>query len=90
MKLKLELIESQIKLLVEEFNSALGLNANITIDTCPYEIGISSVNLVCIMAKLEDTLKITIPDNSYIFYEKTNYKQLSIKEASLKLLKIAK
>jgi len=42
------------------------------------------------MAKLEDILNISIPENCYIFYEKASNKQLSIKEASLKLIKIAK
>jgi acyl carrier protein len=90
MELKLEIVENQVKKIIDEINKQLGLNANITINTCPYDVGISSQILISVMAKLEDILKISIPDNCYIFYEKASNKQLSIKEASIKLIKIAK
>ncbi|WP_298508131.1 hypothetical protein [uncultured Kordia sp.] len=90
MKLKLENVENQIKSIIEEINGQLGLNASIKMNTCPYEIGITSQILVSVMGLLENKLDVKIPNSCYIFYDKQKNKQLSIKEASMKLIKIAK
>ncbi|TMU54814.1 hypothetical protein [Flagellimonas algicola] len=90
MDLQLEYVENQIKKIVEEINSNLELNANVTVNTCPYDIGISSQILISVMAELEDVLEVAIPENCYIFHDKADNRQLSIREASLKLIKIAK
>ena len=90
MKLELKNVENEIKKIVDELNDKLGLNANVTVNTCPYDIGISSQVLISVMTKLEDVLKVAIPENCYIFHDKTNNKQLSIRDASLKLIEITK
>ncbi|WP_293295213.1 hypothetical protein [Allomuricauda sp.] len=90
MELQIENIESQIRDVIEEINVEQELNAKVTVNTCPYEIGISSQVLVSVMGLLEAKLEVEIPANCYIFYDKTKNKQLSIKEAALKLLKTIK
>lgn len=88
MELLLKDIESQIKEIIEEINAETELNASITVNSCPYNIGISSQILVSVMGLLENKLEIEIPANCYIFYDKTSNRQLSIKESALKLFTI--
>nr|WP_299213867.1 hypothetical protein [uncultured Allomuricauda sp.] len=88
MELQLENIENQIKEIIEEINAETESSANITANTCPYDIGITSQVLVSVMGTLESILEVEIPANCYIFHDKKSNKQLSIKEAALKLFTI--
>ena len=88
MELLLENIENQIKAVIEEINEETELNSSITVNTCPYDVGISSQILVSVMGLLENKLEIEIPASCYIFHDKTSNRQLSIKESALKLYRI--
>lgn len=74
--------------IIEEVKKLRGLStvdADAKIDkNCePGLIGVRSHVLVDVMGILEEILQIVIPDNCYIFRE--NRKELSIKEAAVKL-----
>ena len=90
MQLAIAQVENEIKLIIDEINSNLGLKAEINNSTCPHDVGITSQVLVSVMGILENKLDVTIPHNKYIFHDKKTNKHLSIKEASIKLMKIAK
>lgn len=87
-KLKLDIVEMEITKIVEDVKSRMGIDAIITVNTCLNNIGITSQIQVSIMSRLEDILKVEIPNNCYIFYDKKEKKQLSIKEAAQKLIKL--
>ena len=84
---QLEIIESQTKKITEELSDEQELDAQITVNTRPYDIGITSQVIVSVMGLLENRLEIKIPANCYIFHEKRDNRQLSIKEAAVKLYK---
>lgn len=58
-------------------------------DFCPGDF-IRSPVLLTYMVRIGKALGVTIPENRYIFHEQKGQKKLSIKEAALKLIKIAK
>ena len=58
-------------------------------DFCPSNV-IRSPVLLTYMVRIGKALGVIIPENRYIFHEQKGQKKLSIKEAAMKLLKIAK
>lgn len=89
MKLDINLVQNEITNLINDINTNFCLNAKITATTCPNDIGISSHIIISIMGNLEAILNISIPNNCYIFHDKKSNSHLSIREASLKLIKMA-
>lgn len=84
-------VENEIVKVVSSICKTLMIEMPIDINTCPGNIpGITSQILVTVMGKLQTFLCVTIPDNVYIFHDKKNNKQLSVKEAANKLIKTAK
>jgi len=81
-------VEAEIIKALEDVKSKLKISANINADCCPGIIGISSQILLNIMIDLEETLGVSIPNNIYIFHDPKTHKQLSVTEATQKLLKI--
>ncbi|HWW37737.1 hypothetical protein, partial [Pedobacter sp.] len=73
-----------------EINEILKLGANIDRDCCPDLIGIRSPVLITIMARVSAILDVNMPDNCYIFHDKDSHNQLTIKDAALKFIKLAK
>lgn len=89
-KIEHSVVENEIIKTVKGLSSLLMIDENIDADSCPGSIGFSSQVLITIMGRLEDTLNVFIPDNIYIFHDKVTHKQLTIKEAADKLIKLAK
>lgn len=87
MKLDLEKVQEELKKIIGDISSKRGIKTSITGDTCPHDIGIKSPVLISVMVVLGDILNVDIPEDSYIFHDKPN-KQLTIKEASIKLMNI--
>tara|TARA_B100000780_G_C21100003_1_gene443862 strand:+ start:1204 stop:1476 length:273 start_codon:yes stop_codon:yes gene_type:complete len=88
MKLDTKLVEGHLRVIIEEVSKGLGLDTTITRNTRPYNEGLTSQILISVMTRLEVALDINIPDNCYIFFEKSTRKQLSITEAANKLVDI--
>jgi hypothetical protein len=85
-------VENEIIKVVEDLNVNLKIGAVVNANCCPGKSGFASQILVDIMADLEDALGISIPHNQYIFFDKVapkQFKQLTIKEAAQKLIKVA-
>jgi len=84
-------VEGEIIKAVKVLSSKLNVEAEINSDCSPGTIiGISSQVLITIMGQLEDALDIVIPNECYIFHDKVTHRQLTVKEAANKLIKIAK
>ena len=79
-------IETEITNAVVEVAKKLKIQADITSGSCPGDV-IRSHILLTLMGRLQSTLGVTIPNNVYIFYDKKNHRQLTIKEAAQKLIK---
>jgi acyl carrier protein len=82
-------VEDEIIKIVEDLNTNLKIGATVNKHCAPGRSGFASQILVDMMADLEDALGVTIPSNQYIFFDKTNHRQLTIKEAAQKLIKVA-
>lgn len=84
LKIDLDLIEEKItKVLVElrdEFGTDIMLNSE-----CRPGVFFKSNVLVTAINRVANALDVTIPNNCYIFSDKRECKQLSIKEAALKV-----
>jgi hypothetical protein len=90
-------IECQVieEVILQELNTLKGMSsvdteATIDKDCKPGVIGFRSQVLVSIMGQLEELLEIVIPNNCYIFRDTDGVRELTVKEASEKLKKIAK
>lgn len=83
-------VEAEIIKAVEDVNKNLKIGATVNTSCCPGDDGFSSHILLHIMSRLQDTLGIIIPNNVYIFHDKDSHKQLSIEDAAIKLIKLAK
>ena len=84
-----DVVEKEIIKMIEEINNSTGnLDLKIDKDFCPGNVIMSQV-LITAMVRIGRVLKVTIPDNCYIFHDKKTLKQLSISEASQKLIKEA-
>lgn len=90
MELDFDRVQKEITNIIDSINTNFGLGAKITATTCPNDIGISSHIIISVMGNLEAILNISIPNSCYIFHDKKSNTHLSIKEASLKLIKMAK
>jgi acyl carrier protein len=91
-KIENKIVEDAI---LEEIGKLRGLSsvdaeAEIDKECKPGIIGVRSQILVDIMGKLEETLGVTIPNNCYIFRDGDGIRELTIREAAEKLIKIAK
>ena len=84
-----KLVEKEIAKLIIEINNTIKIDAVVDEDCSPGSIGISSQILITAMGRIGRTLGVTIPDNCYIFHDKKTQKQLTIKEAAQKLIKVA-
>lgn len=81
--------------IIQEIEKLKGLSsvdseAEINKECKPGVIGVRSQVLVDIMGKLEESLEIVIPNNYYIFRDSDGIRELTIREAAEKLIKIAK
>ncbi|MFC4213417.1 hypothetical protein ACFOWA_19650 [Pedobacter lithocola] len=88
--LTIEAVEKTMVDTIQEIADDLGIDMNVEINSRPGSAGISSHILVSVMAKLESILDVKIPDNCYIFHDKITLQQLSVREATQKLLKVIK
>lgn len=86
------IIEEAIVTEIEKLKkmSSVDVEAQINKECKPGAIGIRSQVLVTIMGVLEESLEIIIPNNCYIFRDSNENRELTIKEAAAKLIKIAK
>ncbi|RZK12936.1 MAG: hypothetical protein EOO46_01220 [Flavobacterium sp.] len=84
-----EVIEQEVIKVLEEINEALEANAIID-ENCRPGNFFKSHALVTAIDRIADVLEITIPLNCYIFFDKKTLTQLTIKEATLKLIKVGK
>ncbi|WP_342084846.1 hypothetical protein [Dyadobacter sp. OTU695] len=88
-------VHSVEKVILEELEKVKGLSSvdtdvEINSDCKPGAIGIRSQVLVSIMGNLEEILNVTIPDTCYIFRDTDGIRELTVREAAEKLIKIAK
>lgn len=84
-----KIIEEEIISVMKEIGNRLKIDREITTESIPSFIGFTSMALITVMGLLEEKLDITIPNSCYIFVDQ-DFKQLSIKGAAAKLIKIAK
>lgn len=84
-----KIIEDEIISAIEEIGNRLKIETKIDSESIPSFIGFTSMALITVMGVIEEKLNITIPNNCYIFIDQDS-KKLSIKEATDKLIKIAK
>jgi hypothetical protein len=83
------IVEDKIAKAIDETKNMLKINAVVNSDYCP-GILIPSQVLITLMGRIGRALGVMIPDNCYIFHDKKTHKQLSIREAAQKLIKVAK
>jgi hypothetical protein len=88
--LDIEVVEKEIVKVVQEAADLMGVPVKVDAGCAPGGAGISSQVLVTVMCRLEGILNVIIPDNCYIFHDRTSLRQLTIREASEKLLKVLK
>jgi hypothetical protein len=81
-------VEKEIVKVVQEAATHMGVAVNIDAACAPGSSGLSSQVLVTVMCRLEGILDITIPDDCYIFHDRTSMRQLTIREASEKLYNV--
>jgi len=89
-KLDHKIVEAEIIKAVTDLNVNLKIGAEISTTCCPGNSGFASQVLLDLMVSLELALGVTIPLKEYIFFDKASHKQLTIKAAAEKLIKIAK
>lgn len=87
--LTISAVEAEIANTIESIKSALKIDVVIDGECCPGSI-IKSQILITVMARIGKKLGVIIPNNCYIFHDKKGQKQLTIKEAAQKLIKVAK
>ena len=83
-KIELEIIEEKIAKVLKELNDEFETAIKIDGDCRPGAFFKSNV-LVTAINRVADALEVSIPNNCYIFSDKKECKQLSIKEAALKV-----
>lgn len=85
-----ELVEKKIIEVTKEITDTLELEITLNVNSCPGLLPeVTSQVQVTIMSRLQKALNVIIPDDHYIFYDKKEKKQLDIKKAAQKLIKIA-
>lgn len=80
--------KARISAAIKETAKRLKINITVEDNVCPGNFLASQI-LVTIMARIGRALEISIPDNCYIFHDKKTKRQLTITEATQKLLKEA-
>ncbi len=83
-RIELDIIEEKIAIVLEELKDEFGMEVTIDCECRPGAFFKSNV-LVTAINRVANALEVTIPDNCYIFSDKKECKQLSIKEAALKV-----
>jgi hypothetical protein len=86
--LSIDAVEKGIIKVVQEVADHMGVAVDVNSACAPGSAGISSQVLVTAMCRLEGILDITIPDNCYIFQDRTSLRQLTVREASEKLFNV--
>ncbi|MDP9082051.1 MAG: hypothetical protein M3O71_31940 [Bacteroidota bacterium] len=86
--LSIDAIEKEIVKVVQEAADHMGVAIDVDAGCAPGSAGISSQVLVTVMCRLEGILDITLPDNCYIFHDRTSLRQLTVRESSEKLFNI--
>lgn len=84
------LVEQKIVDAIEEVKTMLNLDAKIDKDSSPGGLGIASQILLTNIGRIAKALGVIVPNSCYIFFDKKNNAQLTIKEAAQKLIKEAK
>jgi len=86
------IVEDAIIQQIEKLKGLSSVNpeAEISNECKPGVIGVRSQILVDVMGKLEDLLEVVIPNNCYIFRDSDGIRELTIREAAEKLIKISK
>ena len=85
---KLSTIENEVLGYIQEVKAMLKIETPTSLDSCPGNTLRSPV-LFSVMVRIGYKLGMNIPINCYIFQDKCSKKQLSIREASKRLLKEA-
>jgi hypothetical protein len=84
-------VEAEIIKIIIEIKDQFRLDQDINVDCIPGIMeGITSHILVTATGRIANALGIVIPNSCYIFHDKKDDRQLTIKEASQKLIKLAK
>lgn len=81
-------VEIQLVNSIAEVQSKLNIDNAISSEVRPGCIGISSQVLITLMGRIGAKLGVQIPNSCYIFYDKREHKQLSIREAAQKFINI--
>lgn len=81
-------VENEIINFIKEHQEALQIDHPISSEVCPGDIGVASQFLLKVMGRIGHKLSVRIPNNRYIFHDK-NRKQLSIREAAIKFIKVS-
>lgn len=87
MRAEKEMVERQVKAVIQEICNELKLPVLVQDGFCPGTL-IKSQVLVDAISVIEEALNITIPEDCYIFSNKDN-KQLSIQETVEKIIQVA-
>ena len=94
MMVKIEnyIVENAIIAEIEKLKSlpSVDSDAEVNNECRPGIIGIRSQILVDITGRLEEKLEIIVPNNCYLFRDKDGIRELTIREAAEKLIKISK
>ncbi len=88
--LDINVVEEEIVKVVQDAANHMGVVIKVDANCAPGNSGISSHVLVTVMCRLEGILDVIIPNNCYIFHDRISLRQLTIKEAAEKLLKVLK
>ena len=84
LKIELDVIEEKIAKVLEELKDELETEVTINGECRPGAFFKSNV-LVTAINRVANVLEVIIPDNCYIFFDKKEHKQLSVREAALKV-----
>jgi hypothetical protein len=87
-ELNVDKIEKELVKAVQDAADHMGIAYTASGGTAPGGSGVGSQVLITVMCRVEAILDITIPDNCYIFHDRTSLRQLTIREASEKLYNI--
>jgi hypothetical protein len=87
--IKAEIVEKEIVKVLEEIRNDLELEIDLNTSCSPGDLMMSQI-LVTAISRIGQNLGIAIPLGCYIFFDNHAEKQLTIKEAALKLIKQAR
>ncbi|MEQ9468001.1 MAG: hypothetical protein RLN88_11355 [Ekhidna sp.] len=90
MILDIKTVERELVSSIDEIKKKFKLDHTINGDFIPGACGIQSQILLTVMGRIATRLDIHIPDNCYIFHDRNNRQQLSIRGAAKKLLTVVK